>query len=142
MTLKVINKINGRLSFLYKKTLPCLKRLLCNAIISDTFWLWLFSLIHKPEKIGIKKFEQINWLPLSEWFKQYNCSNPFKIFTKNRPLFLHDLYKPSAKDQINTGSSILELKDLPTSTYSGQNKSSLTHILEQFTQMLEIIRHS
>ena len=40
MALKVINKINSRLRFLYRKNrylLPYLKRLLCNAIIQPHF---------------------------------------------------------------------------------------------------------
>ena len=96
MALKVINKINSRLRFLYRKNKylsSYLKRLLCNAIIQPHFdyaysaWypnlskkfksklqtiqnkctrfcLLLDSKIH----IGIKEFEQINWLPVSARF--------------------------------------------------------------------------
>ena len=46
--------------------------------------------------IGIKEFEQINWLPVSsERSNQCICSNAFKFFNENRPLDLYDLYKPS-----------------------------------------------
>ena len=55
MVLKVINKINGRLRFLYRKNRylsPYLKRLLCNA--STTFRLCLVSLVSKPEHKNLK----------------------------------------------------------------------------------------
>ena len=111
-----------------------------------TFRLCLFSLVSKPEQkiysklqtiqnkcirfclqldsrsyIGINEFEQINCLPVSERFNQCICSNAFKFFNENCPLYLHDLYKPSGQDQINTRSSILKLKYLLRSTCSGQN---------------------
>ena len=75
--------------------------------------------------IGIKEFEQINWLPVSsERSNQCICSNAFKFFNENRPLDLHDLYKPSGQDQINTRSSVLKLKHPSRSTCSGQNTLS------------------
>ena len=48
---------------------------------------------------GIKKFEQINWLLVSERFNPCICSNTFKFFNENCPLYLYDLYKPSGQDQ-------------------------------------------
>ena len=52
--------------------------------------------------IGIKESEQINWLPVYERFNQCICSNTFKFFNDNCPLYLYDLSKPSGQDQINT----------------------------------------
>ena len=55
MVLKVINKTNRRLRFLYRKNRylsPYLKRFLCNA--STTFRLCLFSLVSKPEQKNLK----------------------------------------------------------------------------------------
>ena len=74
--------------------------------------------------IGIKEFEQINWLPVSGRFNQCICSNAFKFLNENCPLYLYDLYKPSGRDQTNTRSSVLKLKHLSRSTCSGQNTLS------------------
>ena len=74
--------------------------------------------------IGIKEFEQINWLPVSERFNQCICSNAFKFLNKNCPLYLYDLYKPSGQDQTNARSSVLKLKHRSRSTCSGQNTLS------------------
>ena len=74
--------------------------------------------------IGIKEFEQINWLPVSKRLNQCICSNAFKFANENCPLYLHDLYKPYGQDQINTRSSVLKLKHPSRSTCSGQNTLS------------------
>ena len=74
--------------------------------------------------IGIKEFEQINWLPVSKRFSQCICSNAFKFFHENCPLYLYELYKPSEQDQTNTRSSILKLKHPSRNTCSGQNTLS------------------
>ena len=148
MVLKVINKINGRLCFLYRKNKylsPYLKRLLCNVISQPHFdyacsaWYPNLNKRFILEKIrcirfclqldcrshiGIIEFEQINWLPFSERFNQCICSNAFKFFNENCPLYLHDLYKPSGQDQINTRSSVLKLKHPSRSSCSGQNALS------------------
>ena len=78
--------------------------------------------------IGIKEFEQINWLPVSERFNQCICLNAFNFFNENCPLsvFIYDLCKSSGKDEINIRSSVLKLKHLSRSTCSGQNTSYLT----------------
>ena len=138
MALKVINKINSRLRFLYRKNRylsPYLKRLLCSAIIQPHFnyacSAWYPSLNKKIKSklqaiqnkcvrfclqldsrrhIGIKEFEQLNWFPVFERFNQCICSNAFKFFNENCPPYLYDLYKPSGQDQINTRSSVLKLK--------------------------------
>ena len=133
MALKVINKINGRLHFIYRKNrylVLYLKRLLWNAIIQLHFdyacSTWypnlnkkLKSKLHTIQNkcirfclqldsrshIGIKEFEQIIWLPVSERFDQCICSNAFKFFNENCPLYLPDLYIPSGHiyhlDKIN-----------------------------------------
>ena len=106
MALKVINKINGRLKFLYRKNrylTPYLKRLLCNALIQPHFdYACSASYPNQNKKfknklqtiqnkcikyclqlenrshIGMKDFKKTNWLPVSERFNQYLCSNAFK----------------------------------------------------------------
>ena len=90
MALKVINKINGRLKFLYRKNrylTPYLKRLLCDALIQLHFdyacSAWYPNLNKKLKsklqtvqnrciryclqldnrsEIGVKHLEKINWL--------------------------------------------------------------------------------
>ena len=152
MALKVINKINSRLRFLYRKNRylsPYLKRLLCNAIIQPhsnyacSAW---YPCLNKKIKsklqaiqnkcirfclqldsrrhIGIKEFEQLNWFPVFERFNQCICSNAFKFFNENCLPYLYDLYKPSGQDQINTRSSVLKLKHPSRSMCSGQNTLS------------------
>ena len=119
MALKIINKINIRLCFLYRKnryvTVSEKAPMQCNNSI--TFRLCLFCLVSKPEQkiekqfksklqtiqnkctrfclqldcrshTGIKKFEQINWLLVSERFNPCICSNAFKFFNENCPLYL------------------------------------------------------
>ena len=152
MALKVINKISSRLRFLYRKNRylsPYLKRLLCKAIIQPYFdyarSAWYPNLNKKFKSklqtiqnkcirfclqldsrshIGIKEFEQVNWLPVSKRFNQCIRSNAFKFFNENCPLYLYDLFKPSGKGQINTRSSVLKLKHPSMSTCSGQNTLS------------------
>ena len=113
MALKVINKINSRLKFLHRKNrhlTPYLKRLLCNALIQPHFdhacSAWYPNLNKKLKSklqtiqnrciryclqldnrshIGVKDFEKINWLPVSEKFKQHLCSNAFKFLKETCP---------------------------------------------------------
>ena len=84
---------------------------------STTFRLSLFSLVYKPE-------QKVKRLPVSERFNQCICSNAFKFFNENCPLYLYDLYKPSGLDQRNTRSSVLKLKQPSRSPCSGQNTLS------------------
>ena len=137
MTLKVINKINGRLKFLYRKNrylTTCLKRLLCNALIQPHFdyvcstWYpnlnkkfkgkllqtlqnkcirYCFQLDERSH-IGMKDFEKSNWLPFSERFNQYLYCNALNFFNEN--CLFHDIYKQSGQNQANTRSSVLKLK--------------------------------
>ena len=96
MALKVINKVNGWLKFLYRKNrylTPYLKRLLCNALIQPHFdyvsSAWYPNLnkkfksklqtvqskcvryclqLENRSHIGMKDFEKFNWFPVSESF--------------------------------------------------------------------------
>ena len=60
MLLKVMNKINGRLKFLYRKNrylTPCLKQLLCNALIQPHFdytWSTWYPNLNKKFKSKLK----------------------------------------------------------------------------------------
>ena len=96
MALKTIEKINGRLIFLWRKNkflTPALKRLLCNALIQPHFdyasSAWYSNLQKKladklqicqnkcirfclslgnGSHIGIQEFKEINWLPVRARF--------------------------------------------------------------------------
>ena len=103
MALSVINKINNKLKFLYRKNrflTPTLRRLLCNALIQPHFnyacSAWYPNLtkklknriqtsqnkcirfclqLDKMTHISHKEFEILNWLPVTERFNQ--CINCF-----------------------------------------------------------------
>ena len=152
MALKVVNKINHRLKFLYRKNrylMPFLKWLLCNALIQPRFdyacSAWYPNLKKKfksklqtvqnkcirychqldnKSHIGMKDFEKINWLSVSERFNQYLCSNAFKFLKKTCPLYFHDIYRQSGENQANTRSFVLKLKHPLTNTCSGQKNLS------------------
>ena len=138
MSLKVIYKINSRLKFLYRKNrylTPYLKRLLCNALIQLNFdyacSAW-YPNLNKKLKIklqtaqnrciryclqldnrshtGVKHFEKINCLPISEKFNQYICSNAFNFYKEICPLYFYDIYRQSGRNQANLRSSVLKLK--------------------------------
>ena len=75
----------------------------------------------------MKDFEKINWLPVSERFNQYLCSNTFNFFYETCPLYFHDIYKQSVQNQANTRSSVLKLKHPLRSTWSGQKVCPIWH---------------
>ena len=58
----------------------------------------------------MKDFEKINWLPVSERFNQYLCSNAFNFFKETCPLYFHDICRQFGQNQANTRSSVLKLK--------------------------------
>ena len=58
------------------------------------------------------------------------CSYAFKSFKETCPLYLHDIYRQSCKNQANTRSFVLKVKHLLRNTCSGQiNSSYLTPIV-------------
>ena len=81
-------------------------------VVSCAIWYHLYNLKNAKNThvIGIKEFEQIKWLPVSERFNQHICSNAFNFLNENCPLYLHDLYKPSGQDKINIRFSFLKLQ--------------------------------
>ena len=152
MALKVINKINGRVKVLYRKNRYLtlyLKRLVCNDLIQPHFdyacSAWYLNLnkkfqskfqtvqnkcigyclqIDNRSHIGMKDCEKINWLPVSERFNEYLCSNVFKFFKKICLLYFHGIHRQSGQNQANTRSSISKLKRPLRNTCSGQKKIS------------------
>ena len=76
--------------------------------------------------IGMKDFEEINRLSVSERFNQYLCSNSFKFLKKNCPLYFHDIYyRQPGQNQANARSPVLKLKHPWRNTCSGQNSFSI-----------------
>ena len=157
IALKVKNKVDSRFKFLYRKNrylTSYLQQLLCNALIQPHFdyacSAWYPNLNKKLKsklqtlqsiciryclqednrsQIGVKHFEKINWLPVSERMNQYLCSNAFKIFKETCPLYLH-MERQSGQNQANTRYPVLKLKNPLRNTCSGQkNLSHLTPIV-------------
>ena len=136
MALKVINKINSRLRFLYRKNRflsPPLRRLLCNSLIQPHFdyacsawypnlnkrsksklqvlqnkYLWLCLNLNNRVHIGQKEFKQIIWLPVNDCFKQIISSISFKFCNNTSPLYMNDVFKPAG--QPNSTSIFAEIK--------------------------------
>ena len=121
MASKVMNKINSRLKFLYRKNrylTPYLKWLLCDALIQLHFdyacSAWYPNLnkkfkskyqtvqnrcisyclqLRNKSHTRKKDFEKLNWLQVSERFNQYLCSKASNFFKETCPLYFHDIYK-------------------------------------------------
>ena len=94
---KVINKVNNRVRFLYRISRflsPCMKRLACNTIIQPHFnyaCLWFCVQLDSRSHIGIRNFQKINWLPISERFNQflYHVRVLLNILMRFCPLSMH-----------------------------------------------------
>ena len=113
MALKVINKINGKLKFIYQKNsflTPGLQRMLCNALIQPHFdyacSTWYPNLNVKLKKLQIvqnkcirfclklvkmhyiseEDFKTINWLPVDQRVQQRLNVTVFKYVNKMHPL--------------------------------------------------------
>ena len=126
MALNVLNKINGRLKFLYRQENvldKSLRRLLCNAMIQPFFdyacSAWYPHLNKSMQdrlqsaqnkcikfclKIGCrtsvktKDFEAINWLNVHDRFFKIMASTVFRFFKSCGPEYLDEIYFPA--DQI------------------------------------------
>ena len=149
MPIKVIKKINSKLSFLYRqgKYLDTrLRRLLCNALIQPHFdygcTSW-YPLINKRLKsklqvaqnkcirfclnlstrshISHEEFKNINWLPTKDRVEQCIALNVFKYWKKTAPSYVYDLYTPSF-NLYNTRRSQMAL-DIPLKKTSLGQKS-------------------
>ena len=137
MAVKVINKINSRLKFLYRKNRflsPPFRRLLCNSLIRPhldyacsgwypnlnkrlksilqilqnkciRFCLNLNNWVH----IGRNEFEQINWLPVNDRFKQIISSMSFKFCNDTCPPYMSDVFKSAGQPNTTTRASFLKL---------------------------------
>ena len=151
MALKVINKINSKVRFLYRKNRflsPPLRRLLCNSLIQPHFdyacsawypnlnkrsksklqvlqnkYLWLCLNLNNRVHIGQKEFKQIIWLPVNDCFKQIISSISFKFCNNTSPLYMNDVFKPAGQPN-STKASLLKLNQPLWKTNHGQNNLS------------------
>ena len=138
MALKVINKINSKLKFLYRKNKflsPELRRMLCNALIQPHFDYacpaWYPNLTEKIKKktqimqnkcirfclrldkmhhISDKDFRLINWLPTSKRVDQ--CINiiTFKSVNDTCPYYLKEIFEFAPHCRIETRNKFAKLK--------------------------------
>ena len=152
MSLKVIQKINTKLRFLYRKNkflTPNLRRMLCNALIQPHFdyacLSWYSGLtkalktkiqimqnkcirfclnLNNLDHIGFTEFKEINWLNTSDRIIQCACSAVFKFFQKSCPEYMSEIFHISSPGNINTRSSFLKLILPLRKTNMGQNTIS------------------
>ena len=133
MALSVINKINNKLKFLYRKNrflTSTLRRLLCNALIQPHFdyacSAWYPNLtkklknriqtsqnkcirfclqLDKMTHTSHKEFETLTWLPVTDRFNQ--C---IKFVNNQCPNYLNEVFKAASENNIQTRGSFLKLK--------------------------------
>ena len=148
MTLSVINKINNKQKFLYRKNrflTPTLRRLLCNALIQPHFdyacSAWYRNLTKKLKNriqtsqnkcisfclkldkmtyICHKEFETMNWLPVPERFNQCINSIVVKYVDDQCPNYLNEVFQTAPENNIRTEGSFLKLKCPFRKTNAGQ----------------------
>ena len=137
MALRVIEKINSRLKFLYRKNwfldVP-LRRFLCNVLIQPHFdyacTAWYPHLSKKlkdklqvtqikcirfclklqsREHISNVHFHKMNWLPINQRFQQCAMSTVFKFVQNKCPVYMNEAFRLAENLRINTRNSFLKL---------------------------------
>ena len=121
MAEKVLEKVNGRLRFLYRQSKflnKRLRRMLCNTLIQPHFdyasSAWYPNLskglktklqtaqnkcirfclyLGNREGIRFKHFKEINWLPISNRVDQFIAVSAYKFFNNKAPLYMEDVFK-------------------------------------------------
>ena len=149
MALRVIEKINSDLKFLYRKNgfldvSP--HRLLCNALIQPHFdyacTAWYPQLtkklkdklqvtqnkcitfclkLQREEHISNEHFQKLNWLPINQMFKQCVTSTIFKFVQNKCPAYMNEVFRPAENIRINTRNNYLKLSHPFRKTSTGQN---------------------
>ena len=122
MAIKVLNKINSRLRFLYRKQNilnGSLRRLLCNALIQPHFdyasQAWYPNLnktlsikmqraqnkcirfclnLDNRAHLDKKEFEEINWLPVKDRVNQRISVTAYNHFHGISPKYMSDIFVP------------------------------------------------
>ena len=151
MALRVLKKVNGRLSFLYRKQSFLsykLRRMLCNALIQPHFdyacSAWYPNLTKNLTKkfqisqnkcirfclgldnrthIGVNHFKTINWLPVQSRFEQCVAMNAYKFCKGMGPAYMCDTYS-LMKNLQTTRRSVLKLELPLKKTNMGQSAIS------------------
>ena len=149
MALKALNKINGKLKFLYSKNkflTPTLCRMLCNAIIQPHFdyacSAWYpnrneklkkkiqttqnkcirFCLkLDKRHHISSKEFESVNWLPVNKRILQCINAITFKFANNACSHYLNEVYEYAPQCRIESISNFAKLNIPFQKTNLGQN---------------------
>ena len=151
MALKVLNKVNSRLRFLYRKQAILngpLRRLLCNALIQPHFdyasQAWYPNLtktlsiklqraqnkcirfclnLDNRAHLDKKEFKDINWLPVKERVAQRIRVTAFNFFNGTSPLYMSEIFIPHETVQA-TRNSKHRFKVPLKKTNMGQNSLS------------------
>ena len=74
--------------------------------------------------IGRNEFEQINWLPVNNCFKQIISSMSFKFCNNTSPSYMSDVFKQTGQPNTTTRVSLLKLSQPLRRTNHGQNNIS------------------
>ena len=135
--MQVCSKVTSKLKLLYRKNRflsKDLRRLLCNALIQPHFdyacAAWYPNLNKKyknkllvlenksirfclqldnRENIGNEHFDNINWLPIDQRFKQCLSTSVFKFCSEICPQCMNEIYNKNNQNNTTTRSPSLEL---------------------------------
>ena len=148
MALHVLNKVNSKIKFLYRKNKflsPALRRLLCNAIIQPHFdyaclaWFPNLNLALKKrlqtaqnrcirfclqlgnrDHVGLKEFEKMNWLNINDRFEQCVSVSVFKYFNNESPVYISEIFCPARSRGMSTRNSFQKLTQSLRKASQGQ----------------------
>ena len=149
MALEVLKKVNGKLRYLYRikqYLTPGLKRLLCNALIQPHFdyacksWYPFLTKnlqtklqtnqykcikyclsLESHTDIKIDKFKDINWLNVSDRFRQCVVVDVFKFINHYSPDYMAEIYKLARRTNMRTRNSSHKLSIPSLNTKQAQN---------------------
>ena len=128
---------------------PPLRRLLCNSLIQSHFdyacSTWYPKLnkrlksrlqilqnkcirfclsLNNRAQIGRNEFEQINWMPVNDRFKQIISSMSLKFCNNTSPPYMNDVFELAGQPNTTTRASLLRLNQPLRRTNHGQNNIS------------------
>ena len=144
MALRVIEKINSRLKFLYRKNrliqphfdyactvwYPNLtKRLKDNLQATQNKSIRFCLKLQYREHISNEHFQKLNWLPINQRFKQCVTSIVFKFVQNKCSAYVNEVFSSAENIRINARNSYLELSHPFWKTSTGQNGLSLLGLL-------------
>ena len=152
VTLKIINKINGKLKFLYRENRFLsteLRRMICNGLIQPHFDYtcpaWYPNLTEETKKkiqimqnkcirfwlrldkmhhISDEDFRLINWLPTSKRVDQCINTITFKFVNDTCPYYLKEIFEFAPHCRIDTRNKFAKLKIPFRKTNMGQKAIS------------------